>query len=152
MTITWKRTESVLRVGEREFPCSCLVRTLENSTRRRDEIIRTIPGAKPYMPVRFPVGTWNVARPQARSDPYKRPFYIPTDAWAKVPVWNVAGGLYREPSAEFDRDYAYGIHHSTSKTTQGCIKIEREEDLLELVGMINAALDAKETVKLEVFE
>jgi hypothetical protein len=151
MTIEWKRSEKYLVVnGIQKIPCSCDVRTLANGRRRKDEIVRTTPGGKPYDPVRFPVGSWTVTRPRARSDEYRAPFFIPTDAFADVPLWAVEGGLYRHEIAGQDRDREYGLHYSTSKTTQGCIRIDSRDDLLDLAEQINAAIDAFEPVRLAV--
>jgi hypothetical protein len=45
------------------------------------------------------------------------------------------------------RDMGYGLHYSTSNTTQGCIKIMKKGDLLWLVEKI---LEDKEPVTLTV--
>jgi hypothetical protein len=151
MTIEWKRSEKYLVInGTQKIPCSCDVRTLANGRRRRDEIIRTIPGGKPFDPQPFPVGQWTVTRPRARSDEYRAPYFIPTDAFQDVPIWSVEGGLYRHEISGQDRDREYGLHYSTSKTTQGCIRIDTKEDLLDLVRQIISAIDAYEPVRLTV--
>jgi hypothetical protein len=151
MTIEWKRSEKYLTVnGTQKIPCSCDVRTLANGRRRKDEIVRTIPGGKPFDPRPFPVGQWTVTRPRARSDEYRAPYFIPTDAFQDVPIWAVEGGLYRHEISGQDRDWEYGLHYSTSKTTQGCIRIDTKEDLLALVSMIGKAIDALEPVRLTV--
>lgn len=152
MTILWCRSDPCLTVGDRKFGCSCDVRTLANGRRRKDEIVRTMPGGKPFDPVRFPLGSWTVLRPRPRKDAYRAPFFIPTDAYAMVPVWTVEAGLYQSPGLGMDRDREYGMHYSTSKTTQGCIRIDTRSELLELVALITAALDAFEPVRLEVIE
>ena len=48
------------------------------------------------------------------------------------------------------RDEGYGLHYSTSRTTQGCIRISKQEDLLFLVKKINEALDKKDSVVITV--
>jgi hypothetical protein len=47
-------------------------------------------------------------------------------------------------------DWGYGIHHSTSSTTLGCIKIVKEDDLLWLVGQIKAAWKDNVIVRMDV--
>lgn len=129
---------------------SCIVRN-ETNNRRKDEVVRSIPKGLPIQPRTFPTGTWNVHRPLARTSDYLKPFFIPTDAWQMLPVWELdAKGNYRAPTDVCVRDEGYGLHFSTSRTTQGCIKTLNLVDLLFLVEHINKALDNKDTVILTV--
>lgn len=141
----------------RDIPISCDVRTLANERRGRAEVVRTMPGNVPYEPATFPRGTWHVLRPRERDDPYKAPYYIPTDARQMVAEWSVVNGpdgkvRYDKPTGRQVEDREYGLHYSSSGTTLGCIKILRVGDLLRLVEAINMALDKdpSETVELEV--
>lgn len=96
------------------------------------------------------MGKWDVYRPEPRDDDYKAPYYIPTNAFQLVQVWDTRNGRYVMETTETTIDRGYGLHYSTSPTTLGCIKIENKKDLLFLVDEIKKALDAKEDVTLEV--
>ena len=128
------------------------VRNELNGQRKPDEVVMTEPEEHPYYPRRFPVGTWNVFRPLARSTPYLSPFFIPTDAWQMVDLWSVKDGKYCKPTGAQYKDSGYGLHFSTSGTTLGCIRIGALHDLEWLVSEINKVLDKKEAVVLEVSE
>jgi len=148
--LRWVQGGSYLVAWDRVVLCSCEVKTLVEGTRPRWMIVRTMPGDKPYDPRPFPKGTWSVGKPRARVDPYKRPFFIPTDAWQDVEVWEVEDRAYVKPSGEVDRDTGYGLHFSESRTTLGCIKIESERDLVWIVDHVEKALREGESVEMEV--
>lgn len=133
------------------IPCSCLVRNLTNKWRGRDEVARTMPGEEPYNPQIFPVGKWDISMPLRKTDSYKEPFFIPTNAERSVNVWALDNnGEYAHRTGRTVIDKAYGLHFSTSNTTLGCIKIENRNDLLFLVNIIQAELQRGEACKLEV--
>jgi len=120
------------------------VRNKENP----EEVVMSIPGRVPYMPLGFPAGVWKVGKPIAKTNPYLAPYFIPTDAWQMVTEWTLEpDGSYGEPTAKKVRDEGYGIHFSTSSTTLGCLKVVNKSDLLILAKMI---AEAKEPVILEV--
>lgn len=129
---------------------SCMVRN-ETNNRRKDEVVKSIPTGLPIQPRKFPVGTWNVHRPLPRTSDYLKPYFIPTDAYQMLPVWELdSKGNYKAPTDVCVRDEGYGLHYSTSRTTQGCIRISKQEDLLFLVKKINEALDKKDSVVITV--
>jgi hypothetical protein len=154
MEIRWDRKDGALLVEGRRFPCTCDVRNELNGRRARDQVVRTIPNGMPYYPRPFPTGTWNVLRPRERDDGYRAPYFIPTTAYQEVPTWELdENAHYLEPTGEVDLDREYGLHWSEdSRTTLGCIRISRKDDLLALVVLINAALDRPEPVRLIVPE
>ena len=105
----------------------------------------------PVMPRSFPIGSWNVYRPRAREDRYLAPYFIPTDAEQYLPVWELdENGGYDHATAEHVLDLGYGVHFSISRTTVGCIRIHREDELFWLVAKINKILDAREPITLNV--
>ena len=129
---------------------SCKVRN-ETNNRRKDEVVKSIPSGVPIQPRTFPLGTWNVHKPLPRTSAYLRPYFIPTDAWQMLPVWELdTKGNYKAPTDTCVRDSGYGLHFSTSSTTQGCIRIGALSDLLFLVENINKALDNKDSVVITV--
>jgi hypothetical protein len=151
--IVWHSGDAYLTAFGRCIACSCKVRNEINGLRLPHEVVRTEPHDIPYYPREFPVGTWNVYAPHSKSDQYMAPYFIPTDAWQMVDTWSVVqedGARYGEPTGKQDRDEGYGLHHSVSKTTLGCIKIEYEDDLVWLVLQINAVLGGGNKVTLEV--
>jgi hypothetical protein len=88
----------------------------------------------------FPVGKWPIGKPLPRTAPYTAPFFIPTDAFQMLPVWEIKDGKYVKATDKLIRDSGYGLHFSTSNTTLGCIKIINRDDLLMLVDDINNVL------------
>ena len=148
MIITASKGRSSLTVGEREIATSCVVRNELNGWRKPDQVVYTMPSNIPYMPRKFPSGIWTIGQPVKRSDEYKAPYYIPTDAWQFVDEWEIAYDLYIKPTGRRIKDYEYGMHYSTSGSTLGCIKILELDDLMWLVETICEALEKKEEVKL----
>lgn len=144
--------------GAPGFSCHASVPMLRlaNNTRAKTNIARTIPGGFPYDPHPFPVGKWRIFEVRPRSDKYRAPFFIATNAYQEVKVWEVAvvnGEL--SYTRETDRkviDAEYGIHFSEHPTTQGCIKIHRRGDLEAFVSLVNKAIVAREKIDLEVIE
>ena len=153
LVLKWKHGTTELKVGdERTLDCSCRVRNFENGKRRKWEVVHTMPNGKPYQPVEFPVGRWEVGRPIARNQVDLAPFFIPTDACAEVQVWSVTNGCYEKALEEWDTDRSYGIHHSSYSTTLGCVKIESRDELLWLVDRVQKELGSGEKVFFEVEE
>jgi hypothetical protein len=162
LRLTWKQKSERLGIflpsGDYcAIPCSCVVRDLEeNKWRKKNQVVKTIPGGYPYNPKIFPVGIWIIGRPrpiertEAEFD-YKEPYYIPTDARQKVDVWALDNaGNYDHKTKKQVTDKAYGLHFSKSGTTLGCIKIESRTDLLFLVNIIQAEISKGNVCKLEV--
>lgn len=130
---------------------SCSVRNEVNGLRKKDQVVKSMPSCKPIMPRQFPKGTWDVYMPVTRKDPYLAPWFIPTTAFQFLPVWSLdSKGQYNAVTDIMTKDVGYGLHTSTSNTTQGCIKIQKLDDLLWLVTQIKNALENKDIVKLTV--
>lgn len=130
---------------------SCVVRNEVNGWRKKNEVIVSIPENKPIMPRQFPKGEWIVSMPVPRKDPYLAPFFIPTNAFQFLPIWSLDNKKnYDKPTDILTKDIGYGLHYSTSNTTQGCIRILKQDDLLWLVTNIIDALNNENTVSLLV--
>ena len=125
---------------------SCLVRNELNRQRGGQDVTHAMPSGAPYMPRPFPKGKWTLGKPVAKTDPYTAPWFIPTDAWQNLPVWEVdEHGCYVRATDRLVRDEGYGLHCSTSRTTLGCVRVSLLEDLLWIVEALK-----KEMVTLEV--
>jgi hypothetical protein len=125
------------------YQCSCKVRNLENKLRRRDEVVRSIPGDSPYSPQPFPRGEWRIIGVEYRKDAsFDRGVYgdvkIRTDAWQTVDVWRLDfDGDYAAKSGKQTRDKGYLLHESPkSKTTLGCIRLPDGKGL-EIAAKVN---------------
>lgn len=137
--------------------CSCNIRNLENGWRQLDQVVWSTnsDGSRgvPYSPQLFPVGLWMVGRPEPETDPYLKPFFIPTDAHQAVEEWEIAERdkmVYVKPTGRLVEDWAYGLHNSTSPTTLGCIRVTLFYELRRLVDDINKALEDGREVRFEV--
>lgn len=130
---------------------TCVIRNELNGWRRKDEIVYSIPDHKPIQPRTFPKGIWAVGKPDPRQDPYLAPFFIPTDAWQYLPIWELdKNKCYVEATNNMTKDKGYGLHFSTSTSTQGCIKINKLSDLLWLVGELKEQQANGNVIMLEV--
>lgn len=153
--VHWDRNERFLVAWDRVIPCSCEVRNLENGRRLRDEIVYTIPYRKPYSPDVFPPGLWQIGKPRPRSDAYRAPWFIPTNAARMTKVWEVREGRYVKETSEWTLDEDFGFHASASPTTLGCGRIGEVGDIYEaepvrwMVRKIQAAM-ITETIYVEV--
>ncbi len=147
----------------RDIKADCIVRNELNGWRTlhdpdgRGKVIYAMnddPHSKPpVMPRRMPLGTWNIGKPRPRFDPYKAPFYIPTDAEQWLETWSLDGsGGYDKPTFRKVLDMAYGLHFSTSGTTVGCIKIHKERDVEWLVAQINGEIARESSISIQVTE
>lgn len=148
--ISWDRQKGFMEAFGRAIKCSCWVRNLENGQRRKTEIVYSIPTAKPYSPQVFPTGLWEIGEIEPKTDEYLAPYFINTDAFQMVRVWEVADGRYVKPTDIWVKDKEYGIHFSTSPTTLGCIKIMEEPDLVWLVEKIQESSKNSEKIFIDV--
>jgi hypothetical protein len=151
VTIRWRKGSHELEAFGRVIPCLCDVRNEINGRRHDYQVVYSIPDDKPYQPRVFPVGVWQVAPPKEKTDPYMAPWFIPTNAMQKLPVWELKDKKYFKPTEQIIRDWGYGLHYSTSGTTLGCIKIINLEDLEWLVQEIHIAFLEKKDIFLEVY-
>ena len=143
--------KGTLQAFGKEIAISCIVRNEVNGWRRGNEVVKSIPEGLPIMPRQFPKGTWNVFTPVVRKDPYLAPYFIPTDAFQFLPIWELDSiGHYKCATKTLTKDTGYGGHTSTSNTTQGCIKILNWGDLVWVVEQINKAFLNKDKVVLTV--
>ena len=157
------RDHMVLHNGDerKKILCSCDVRNELNGRRPRawkepaDEVVysyteRNTRTNIPVMPRDFPEGKWHITGIDVRTDPYRRPFIIMTDAWQWLDVWKLdEDGGYDKPAGHRVKDYQYGLHCSTSNTTTGCQKIHDLDDLMYLVDVLGAEIRAG---RLPLFE
>ena len=148
--IRWNIDQEYLVAYGNVIPCSCIVRNEINNRRHPTEVVYSIPDKAPYQPRPFPTGTWNVSMPQSRTDRYTEPYFIPTDAFQILPVWDINDEGYVRKSTRWTKDAGYGLHYSGSDTTLGCIRIHERTDLLTLVKNIIVSIRAKERVVLYV--
>jgi hypothetical protein len=118
------------------YCCSCNVRNLTNGQRHTNEVVRTIPGGRPYNPRRFPTGTWRVTeKVYQKEEGFDRAVYGPvkirTNAETNVAVWALDDdGDYAFPTREIVRDTGYCLHESPRfKTTLGCIRLPDKQGL-----------------------
>jgi hypothetical protein len=149
--LRWRKGSHELEAFGRVLPCLCDVRNEINGRRQADQVAYSMPDKKPYQPRVFPVGLWQVSTPTEKDDPYLAPWFIPTNACQKLPVWDLKNGKYYKPTEEKINDWGYGLHYSTSTTTLGCIKIINLKDLEWLVSEIQIAIINKKDVFLEVY-
>ncbi len=147
--IRWKRDDGFLTAWGRLIPCSCDVRNLENGRRLRDQIVYTIPHGRPYSPQIFPPGLWQIGYPRPRTDCYRKPVFIPTNAARMTKVWETAGGEYIRETDEWTLDEDYGLHASCSPTTLGCIRVDKESDILWIAGKVRQEYE-KDILYIEI--
>jgi len=159
--LVWKDYEKLNAFG-REIDVTCLVRNelgTGRMLREKNEVMFTFcPDGRqlPYMPRRFPKGTWDITKVEkiknpeimawekdgqwfAKEIPGSRPVYymkwwkIWTDAHQLVHTWSTIPGekgpLYDHPNDEVVQDTGYLIHGSDSITTVGCGRGINEPDL-----------------------
>ena len=137
------------------FKADCVQRNEENGDRKlhaKGDVVYAMTDSQydkiPIMPRGFPHGTWEVFSPRPKTSKYLRPYFIPTGAFRRLPIWSLdeAGGYDCETEDLVD-DLGYGIHHWEGRTTLGCIRMPSETELLILVKLIHAA---KPPIYLEV--
>jgi hypothetical protein len=162
VTILYSRDGNILSYGGKEIDVVCDVRNELNGrriltekpayTEDEDGKENGEGGSRPYMPRRFPVGTWLVTGIHPKdpdTQPYLAPFFIATNARRQVNVWTVEDGHYGHETDELVWDYGYGLHCSTSRTSWGCGIIIHKYDLADLVAYIRSAMK-RDTVELAV--
>lgn len=104
-------------------------------------ILRTGKIGGPTMPRPFPLGKWNITgivpHPNKETDGYLYPYFIATDAWDTLDEWELdTNGNYARPNGKKIVVGALGLHFSSSRTTLGCIRIDKEDDLRWLVEKV----------------
>jgi len=146
------------------FHCTSDVRNELNGRRKLHEpreVVRTIPGAYPYMPRPFPVTDgsreWEIlgVRRREATDPeygYLGPAFIQTDAELMLPIWKLdKTGGYEAETFGIVKDVGYGFHFARdSKTTQGCGRLRSEKDALALAALVEQETAAGRKISLVV--
>jgi hypothetical protein len=155
--ILWRMDDAYLTAFGKTIACSCRVRNEINGMRLPNQVVYSERAdgelGVPYYPRQFPRGKWNVYHPVPRTDHYMAPYFIPTDAHQLVEEWSIKqedGTSYDQKTGRAVEDFGYGLHHSSSPTTLGCIKIESLDDLGWLVKRIQAEMADGRSVELEV--
>jgi hypothetical protein len=110
--------------GDRTIDVQCLIRDYTNPPDAHPENANGSPYPGFYQPVPFPSGRWVVTEIWPNDEPYTAPFFIGTNAHQSVTCFD--GSVVE--------DFGYGIHHSTSQTTWGCLMVPSETDLRWLVS------------------
>jgi hypothetical protein len=155
-TITADLTKGTLLVNGAVFSITCNVRSLANKKRRKDEVIRSIPGNYPYDPRPFPKGKWNITgiewQEKEKFDArVYGPVKIRTDACQWVKIWELdKDGDYLRERGDEVQDYGYLLHFSLSSTTLGCIRFASANDAVLVANIIQRLFDQGETVQIEV--
>jgi len=156
LKLTADLSKGTLLINGAVFAISCKVRTLWDGTRRRDEVVRSIPDNRPYDPRPFPKGLWNVTGIEWQRDKgfdprTYGPVKIRTDAWQEANIWVLDGdGDYELETGKKTRDEGYLLHYSASATTLGCIRLSNPRDAEAIGATIERLLERGEAVQVEV--
>jgi len=115
---------------------------------------------KPYMPRKFPKGTWKTTGVERYAVVHGKENFdqneygtvrIRTDAHQKVSVWALdKNGGYDHETSEMVEDYGYLFHFApTSMTTLGCGRMISQDATNKFASLIEKSID-HETITLEV--
>jgi len=139
---------------------TCRVRTVANGLRLSNEVVYTIPGKMPYMPMMFPTGKWAITEILWQKDKDGKdlfhydtygPVKICTDAFQWVPVWDLDfEGDYLNEASQLVQDRCYWLHYSKSSSTLGCIRITSPEDAILVGKLLEEKIKKGEPCTLEV--
>lgn len=118
-----------------KIPVRCPVRSLKNGLRDKRYVAHTFPDEFAYDPDIFPIGKWSINAVSPKTDAYKAPYFIATDAYRYVNIWDEDESGYVAETNTKIIDTAFGMHCShlkdgisTGKWTLGCIMIINEDD------------------------
>jgi hypothetical protein len=152
MTVEVDLTENTLKISDKKFFISCIVRNELNGWRKPNQVVRSIPHNNPVYPRQFPKGTWNIYGVQYTDDAEYAPVKIKTNAFQMLPIWDLDDkGNYKSKTTEYIRDEAYWLHYSEgSSTTLGCIRLNSAHDAIQIAEIIEKQLEIVECIKLEV--
>lgn len=155
MTITYKRDENKLIFGSKVFVVTNNVRNeIDPKNVRRtgvaSEVRYTVnadrsPG-RPYMPRKFPKGTWEITAVEYQKDAkFDAHDYgivrIRTNAHQQVQLWSLdVNGGYDKPLNEFVDDFGYLFHYSESSTTLGCGRNDSQANALAFADLCIEAM------------
>jgi len=159
MNLKWNRDGEDLEYQGIHFRVTCKVRNeidlmyIRRLHDKKEVIYAIVNGQKtniPYMPRKFPKGTWEITGIEASIDPIFAPFKIRTNAQQMVNAWTLdSKGGYDKPTERQVLDGGYLLHCSTSVTTHGCGRVETEKQIRKLIGLISKEMESGK-VYLEV--
>jgi hypothetical protein len=141
-----------LFVKDKPYHATCNVRTLRDGTRRKDEVVRSIPTGSPYDPRPFPSGLWQVTGVEWLKDydPLYGTVKIKTNAQQLVNVWELdENGCYLRETGNVVWDWAYWLHYSESSTTLGCIRFDSVADAETVARIVEDYLRRGMIVELD---
>lgn len=162
MRLSWIRDSGELTADGRRFVVTNRVRNeIDPLAIRRlhdpGEVRRAVVDGQwgpPYMPRRFPLGTWRILAVEDTSAQEFTPIKIRTDAHQPVHVWALdADGGYDHETPEIIEDSGYHLHWARdSRSTLGCGRVgtDTAEQVRELARIIRTAMARGERVELEV--
>ena len=146
--------------GQRKsFYCDSVVRNEINKERelhKKSDVVFTIPVSRynkslPYMPRRFPAGVWEITGFEFTDQKYFQPVKIFTTASQIVPIWALdTNGGYDHAAGNVQFDYGYWFHYWGGRTTLGCGRFDKVENILNFLAIIKPYLDVFKMVPLEV--
>jgi hypothetical protein len=152
MTIIYKRDENDLEANSQHFTVTNEVRNEidPNPINRRrlhdfSEVVKSVVNGqwgKPYMPRKFPKGTWTITAIVPTTEAVFAPVKIETDAHQMVETWALdANGGYDHADGGHVEDSGYYLHWSEgSRTTHGCGRVGTDTDIQirALANVVNA--------------
>jgi len=157
MKATWNRDKEDLEFNGKHFRVWCHVRNeidpvyIRRLHEKKEVVFAIVSGIqtdKPYMPRKFPKGTFEIyAVEEVSKDPTQKDFWpikIKTNADHDVEIWALDKNCgYDHGTGIFVKDGCLWIHWcSWSGTTLGCGRAETEKQIRELGEMIQDALSA----------
>ena len=139
------------------FPASCVVRNELNGKRSLSDphdVVKTFPvkgPRRPYMPRQFPSGIYLITNIERTNDVEFAPYKIKTTATREVFTWTLnKNGAYSHAEENTQIDSQYHIHYTASRTTLGCIRVNKEEDVITLAELLIAYKEEGFGIFLEV--
>ena len=141
-----------LKIQDKEYYITCIVRNELNGWRSPMQVVRSIPENRPVYPRPFPRGSWHIYGIEFTNDREYSPVKIKTNAYQMLPVWGLTEhGHYGAKTQEYTRDEAYWLHYSeNSNTTLGCIRLNSTHDAFRIADIIKKELEAVDYIDLEV--
>jgi hypothetical protein len=162
MKLTWTREKDCLETGGIVFTVTNIVRNEIDPSHVRNlhvpsEVRRAVVNGSwgdPYMPRKFPKGTWQITAVEDTTEADFAPVKIRTNAHQMVETWLLdKGGGYDKPTGLMVNDSGYHLHWCAgSRSTLGCGRVgtDSPKQVLKLAKMIRTAMSAGEVVTLEV--
>ena len=159
--ITISKDRTLVSFAGKDYPGSCLVRTVENGLRplhNPSQVYYSMNAdgsqGKPIQPGIFPSGLWQVEGVQEMADPtgVYGPVVIRLNTQLVRNVWALdAQGGYDHETPEQIMDWFYQIHFCPQKYgiySDGCEHLLAEADQIALANAVKAVLDSGEDVQV----